>query len=165
MGSLAERVKWGHSAAALWGAYKGSTCAVERRRLQVLALLREGKSKAEVREITRYSHPRYVEIIHRYEQYGLDGLKDGRHRNPGAPKVLSDQELLLLAQTIRAEYARGEMWNGARVQSWVKAALGKEVYLSRAYEFLDAVGFSQQTPRPQHARSDPAAQEDFKKTS
>ena len=32
------------------------------------------------------------------------------------------------------------------------------------YEFLDAIGFSQQTARPRHIEADDTAQEDFKKT-
>ena len=164
MRSLLETLRWQHSADELWAAYKASHDAVERRRLQVLALLREGRPKAEVQAITRYSDPTYAKVLHRYAQHGLEGLKDGRHQNPGAPTLLSDQELLLLAQTIRAAYAQGEVWNGARVQQWVKDELDKDVHLSRAYEFLDVVGFSLQAPRPQHAQADQAAQDEFKKT-
>jgi hypothetical protein len=50
------------------------------------------------------------------------------------------------------------------VQQWIKTTLGKELYLSRAYEFLDAIGFSQQTARPRHVEADDAAQDEFKKT-
>ncbi|WP_139806650.1 hypothetical protein [Deinococcus hopiensis] len=44
---------------------------------------------------------------------------------------LSDPELLLLPQTIRADTAAGGVWNGARVQSWVQQELGTELHLSR----------------------------------
>ncbi|GAA4014047.1 hypothetical protein GCM10022631_27210 [Deinococcus rubellus] len=45
-----------HQADDLWTIYKCSTCAVERRRSQLLALLCEGKSYAEVLAITHYSY-------------------------------------------------------------------------------------------------------------
>ena len=158
------KVKFQHMDVELWQAYQASTCAVERRRLHVLALLAGGRTRAEVLAITRYSVPRYVELVHRYNDEGLNGLQDRRHRNSGAPTLLSDADLLLLAQTIRADYAQEIVWNGTRVQQWIKTTLGKDVYLARAYEFLDAVGFSQQTARPRHVEADDTAQEDFKKT-
>lgn len=161
---VAIQVQWEHSAGQLWQAYKASVCPVERRRLQVLALLAEGKTKTEVLAMTRYSPPRYVETVQRYNAQGLDGLRDRRHRNSGAPTLLSDAELLLLAQTIRSEYEQERVWSGKQVQQWISATLGKDLHLSRAYEFLDAIGFSQQTARPRHVEADDDAQEDFKKT-
>jgi len=160
----ALKAKFQHEAAELWEGYQASTCAVERRRFQVLALLAEGRTRADVLAITRYSVPSYVDLVHRYNDHGLEGLQDRRHRNSGAPTLLSDAEVLLLAQTLRADYAQGIVWNGAQVQAWIKTTLGKDLYLSRAYEFLDAIGFSQQTARPRHVEADDTAQEDFKKT-
>lgn len=157
-------VEFQHSSAELWSAYQASTCAVERRRLQVLALLSEGRSKADVLAITRYSVPRYLDVLHRYRASGLEGLKDRRHTNPGAPTLLSDAELLLLAQTLRADFAEGRVWNGKQVQAWVHDTLGKDIHLARAYEFLDAVAFSLQSPRPQHVQANEVEQEAFKKT-
>ncbi|QLG12843.1 winged helix-turn-helix domain-containing protein (plasmid) [Deinococcus sp. D7000] len=80
------------------------------------------------------------------------------------PTLLSDAQLLLLAQTI-PDTALGGVWNGPRIQAWVKQELGQDVYLSRCYEFLDAVGYSRQLPRPRHVEADPIAQEEFKKKS
>ncbi len=162
MGRAIE-VEFQHTADELWTAYKQSRCAVERRRLQLLALRAGGTSRQDVLEITRYSQPSYAAIMRRYQTEGLDGVLDRRHRNSGAPTLLSDAELLLLAQTIRADYAQGIVWNGLQVQQWIKTTLGKDLYLSRAYEFLDAIGFSSQTPRPRHVEADDAIQEDFKK--
>ena len=114
--------------------------------------------------ITRYSYQGADKIVDAYLAHGLESIKDQRHGNRGAPTLLSDAELLLLAQAIRADYAQEIVWNGTRVQQWIKTTLGKDVYLARAYEFLDAVGFSQQTARPRHVEADDTAQEDFKKT-
>ena len=162
--SNAVQIQFQHSAETLWQGYHASTCAVERRRLHVLALSAEGRSRADVLSITRYSVPRYVELVHRYNEHGLDGVQDQRHRNSGAPTLLSDAELLLLAQTIRADYEREIVWSGVQVQQWINTTLGKDLYLSRAYEFLDAIGFTQQTARPRHVEADEAVQENFKKT-
>ncbi len=154
-----------HHADEFWTIYKRSTCAVERRRSQLLALLAEGKSYAEVLAITRYSYQGADKIVDAYGVHGLESLKDQRHGNRGAPTLLSDAELLLLAQSIRADVAEGGVWSGNRVQEWVRTTLQKDLYLGRCYEFLDAVGYSQQVPRPQHVEADQERQEDFKKKS
>jgi len=65
---------------------------------------------------------------------------------------------------VRADIADGGVCSGNRVQEWVKTTLHKELYLSRYYELLDAVGCSRQVPRPRHVEADDTAQEDFKKT-
>ncbi len=154
-----------HSADKFWGIYKRSTCAVERRRSQLLALLCEGKSYREVLEITRYSYQGADKVMDAYVAQGLEGIKDQRHSNRGAPTLLSDADLLLLAQSIRADVAQGGVWNGNRVQAWVKTTLQKDLYLGRCYEFLEAVGYSQQVPRPRQVEADQERQEDFKKQS
>ena len=81
----ALKVKFQHEAAELWEGYQASTCAVERRRFQVRALLAEGRTSADVLAITLYSVPSYVDLVHRYNDHGLEGLQDRRHRNSGAP--------------------------------------------------------------------------------
>jgi transposase len=152
-----------HPIAELKHHYQKCTCAVERRRAHVIWLLASGKSRDEVIHLTAYSLPSVLDAIHRYNQAGLEGLRDLRHTNPGAPTLLSDQELLLLAQTIRKDFEKGIIWNGMDVQTWVQTKLGKPIRFQRAYEFLDAVGFSLQVPRPRHAKSSDAARADFKK--
>ena len=154
-----------HQADDFWAIYKGSTCAVERRRSQLLALLCEGKSYAEVLAITQYSYQGADKIVDAYASHGLEGIKDQRHGNRGAPTLLSDADLLLLAQTVRADTLEGGVWNGNRVQAWVKTTLQKDLYLGRCYEFLDAVGYSQQVPRPRHVEADQERQDNFKKKS
>ena len=143
--------------------FRTCSCAVERRRTQVLWWLLEGRSRKEVMELSAYSEFSVRDIIKRYNEQGLAGIKDRRHENPGAPSLLSDEGLLLLAQVVRKDYEQGIVWDGAKVVSWLKDELGKEVYLARAYEALAAIGFSPQVPRPAHSKADPLEQERFKK--
>lgn len=153
-----------HPVAELKQHYQKCTCAVERRRAHVIWLLASGQSRNEVIQLTAYSLPSVLDAIHRYNQDGLEGLRDLRHTNPGAPTLLSDQELLLLAQTVRKDFEKGIVWNGMDVQTWIQTTLGKQVRFQRAYELLGAIGFSLQVPRPRHAKSSDAAKADFKKT-
>ena len=152
------------SADVLWQAFKRSICAVERRRIQLIALLTEGKSKAEVRAVTRYGDPAYCKAVQRYNAQGLAGLRDLRHHNLGPLKLLSDAQMLLLAQQIRFDFAQGVLWDGAKVKLWLKENFDLEIHTGRAYEFLSQVGFSRVSPRPRHVDADEEAQNSFKKT-
>lgn len=130
-----------------------------------MAFLAEGRSFQEALNLTRYSYQGADKIIDAYHANGVASLEDQRQHNRGAPTLLSDAELLLLARSIRADTALGGVWNGQRVQNWVQKELGKKVQLSRCYEFLDAVGYSPQVPRPRHVEADPVSQDAFKKKS
>jgi transposase len=143
--------------------YQHASSAVERRRSQVIWFLALGKPPKEVAELTAYSHVSILDTIHKYNQAGLEGLKDHRVNNQGAPTVLTDQEMLLLAQSIRSDFEQGIIWKGKDVLQWVKRVCNKDLHQPRAYELLAAIGFTLQVPRPNHELSNPARIEDFKK--
>ena len=95
----------------------------------------------------------------------MDGLKDGRRHNRGAPPVLTADEQQELAARLHADFAEGIVWDGKKLQRWVKERFGKDIYLARSYELLHKAGFSLQKPRPRHVKGDQAAQEAFKKNA
>jgi transposase len=163
--SRAIDIKLHDNEQALKQAYQRSRCAVERRRLQVIRMLRRGKSRREVREATAYSGVSMVGIVKRYNEAGIEGLKDKRHENPGAPPLLSDGQLLHLAQVVRKDYAKGVLWNGQKVIAWLKEEYDLEVYPQRAFEYLKQISMSQQVPRPRHRKADEVAQDTFKKNA
>ena len=143
--------------------YRASTDAVERRRVQVVWLLAEGKSQQEVVTLTAYNRMSVCDAVKRYNAEGLKGLRDRRHENPGCPPLISEEERFRLLEAMQED--NEGVWSAGRIQHWVKEQLSKEVYTQRAYELLDQLGFSVQSPRPQHAKADLEAQETFKKTS
>lgn len=146
-------------------AYLSCKSAVESRRIQAIWLLRQGKHRAEVREITGFHNGPLVEIIKRYNAGGLAGLVDRRLGHSGRKALLSDEEMLHLAQCIRKDYRQGIYWNGPKVVTWINEELGKHVHQQRAYEYLKAIGMSLQRPRPRHAKADPEAQQRFEKNA
>jgi transposase len=144
-------------------AYQRSNCAVERRRIQVIRMMRRGKSRAEIQEETVYSEVSIIEVIKRYNEAGLAGLRDKRHDNCGARPLLSDEQMLHLAQVVRKDYHQGVLWNGKKVLNWLQEEYGIAVYPQRAFEYLKQIGMSQQVPRPRHRKADDVAQQHFKK--
>ena len=155
-------VKFQHGPEVFWEVYKASTDAVERRRAQFFALLAEGRGEADVLEITRYAASTARLLVMRYHQLGLEGLRDGRAENRGAPTVLTPEEQQALAACLRSNFEQKIVWEGKQVQDWLLQTYGKQVYLSRTYEFMRAAGFSPQKPRPRHVKGDEAAKEQFK---
>ena len=151
-----------HDAEDFWRVYTASTCAVERRRAQFFALLAEGRRPSEVLHVTRYSPFTAYELMARYRELGLAGLRDGRQHNRGAPRVLTAIEQQELAARLHADFEQGIVWSGKDVQTWVQAQFGKTVHLSRTYEFMRAAGFSPQKPRPRHVKGDETVKADFK---
>ncbi len=163
VGRQAIELKLQHSIEELRDHYRRCTCAVERRRTQVIWWLARGIERKQVLELSAYSEVSLWQLVRRYNEQGLEGLRDRRHQNRGAPSLLTDEEMLLLAQNMRKDYAKGIVWNAAKVVRWLKQELGKEVHERRAYEYLAAIGFSAQAPRPAHAKADFEEQEVFKK--
>lgn len=134
---------------------------MERRRAQFFALLAEGRPPSEVLPLTRYSRVTAYELMARYRELGLAGLRDGRQENRGAPRVLTPDEQQALAAQLQADFEQGTVWSGKDVQAWVHEQYGKTVHLGRTYEFMRSAGFSPQKPRPRHVKSDEAAKADF----
>ena len=155
-------VTFSHAADDFWRIYHASCSAVERRRAQFFALLAEGRSETDVLAITRYSVRSARKIVERYHDLSLDGLKDGRAQNQGAPTVLKADEQQALAARLHADFEQGIVWDGQKVVRWIKEQYGKDVYLSRTYELMRAAGFSPRQLRPQHIRGDPVAKEAFR---
>ncbi len=153
-----------HEVKELKAAYRTSTDAVERRRIQAVWLLAEGKSRDEVRSVTAYAVSSLVMIIERYNKAGLEGLEDKRHNNPGLTPLLSEAEQRALYEALQKPPEEGGLWSGKKVATWVAEHTGKAFHVQRSYEYLERLGFSLQHPRPRHRQADGAAQEDFKKT-
>ena len=150
--------------------YRKARDPVQRSHLQIVWLLSEGRTTGEISEVTGYSLGWVRKIVRRYNERGLQGLGDRRHRNPGAKdRALLDEEgqVELREVLLRPPPASvgGGKWSGPKVARWIEQRNGLEkVHAQRGWEYLRKVGMSPQDPRPSNAKgADPSEREAFKK--
>ena len=152
--------------------YRKAKDPVERSHLQIVWLLSEGKGTAEVSEVTGYSPGWVRQVARRYDERGVEGLGDRRHRNPGAREraLLDEEGQAELREALEGPppaFVGGGMWSGPKVALWIAKRNGLEkVHAQRGFEYLRKVGMSpQEVRRPSSARAEHDEQEAFKKSS
>jgi transposase len=132
-------------------------------------LLSEGKTTGEVCEVTGYSPGWVRQIARRYNEWGVEGLGDRRHGNPGAKEraLLDEAGEAQLREALCGPPPGGGMWSGPKVARWIARRNGLEkVHVQRGFEYLRKLRYSPQVPRPQNASAaDASEREAFKKLS
>lgn len=147
-----------------WRESKDVTLA---RHYQVIWLLAEGRSCAEVARLTGFVRRWVEELAARYNRFGPSSLGDRRRSNGAKPRILTPEVLGMLRERVKTPPDDGGVWTAKKVAAVIAAALGvPRVAEQRGWEALRAIGWTIQRPRPQHARAaTPEEQEAFKKSS
>jgi len=105
--------------------------------------------------------------VHRYNAEGLEGLSNRRSAGP-TPR-LSPAQKAELARMVREgpdPAVDGVVrWRRVDLQRRIEARFGVTMHERTVGKQLAALGFRRLSVRPQHPKSDPEAQEVFKKTS
>ena len=105
--------------------------------------------------------------VHRYNAEGLEGLTN--RRAPGRKPRLSAAQKAELAQMVRdgPDVAVDGVvrWRRVDLKARIEARFGVTMHERTVGKQLAALGFRRLSVRPQHPKSDPEAQEAFKKTS
>jgi transposase len=148
---------------ARWRESKDATLA---RHYQVIWLLAEGRSCAEVAGLTGFVRRWVEELVARYNRFGPSSLGDRRRGNGARPQVLTPEVLAMLAERVKTPPDDGGVWTAKKVALVMAAALGlARVAEQRGWEALRAIGWTIQRPRPRHAQAaTPEAQSAFKKS-
>ncbi len=144
--------------------YRKAKDPVARSHWQIIWLLSQGKTAQQVVEVTGYSYDWIRCLVRRYNHEGPQGLGDRRHHNPGGTFLLSSEQQAQLQQALDEPPPDGGLWSGPKVAHWILEQTGRKVPPQRGWEYLKRLHYSQRVLRPRHAKADPAAQEDFKKT-
>jgi transposase len=104
--------------------------------------------------------------VGRYRKRGLDALVP--RRQPGATRRLTPEQEAELCAMLESGPAPDEgiaAYNGPILQEKITQRFNKTYSLAGVYKLLHRLGYNDLMPRPRHPETDPAALEDFKKTS
>src|SRR3954452_21676956 len=136
------------------------------RHVQVIWLLAQGHTSAEVSTVTSFV-PRWIEPLRaRYNAEGFAALGDLRRHNGRAPSLLKPDLLERLRVRLADPPPDGGLWTSGKVTCWMAGELGlSSVCVQRGWEALRAIEWSIQKPRPRHPKAaTPEEESTFKKT-
>src|SRR5215203_393304 len=136
------------------------------RHVQVIWLLAQGHTSAEVSTVTSFV-PRWIEQLRaRYNAEGFAALGDLRRHNGRAPSLLKPDLLERLRVRLADPPPDGGLWTSGKVACWMAGELGlASVCVQRGWEALRAIEWSIQKPRPRHPKAaTPEEESTFKKT-
>ena len=134
-------------------------------RLRLVAFAMEGHASLEIGRWVDLSQRQVQHWVRRYNQGGVNGLKDQPGRGP--QPMLAADEVERLKTRIDAGPSSEDgvcTLRGKEVQRILEEEFGKVRKIGAVYKLLHQLGYSSLAPRPQHRWADPAAQEAFKKT-
>jgi transposase len=141
--------------------------AVARRALAI-ALVLEGKSRSEAARSAGMDRQTLRDWVHRYNELGLDGLRN--RPNLGAPprKLAAEQEQQVAAwvrQGPDPERHKLVRWRLIDLRDEIARKFGVQLHERSVGKLLARLNFSHISARPRHPGQDAAAQEAHKKTS
>jgi transposase len=150
------------------------------RRLLAIALVLEGANREDAARSTGMDRQTLRDWVHRFNTAGPAGLVD--RKAPGRQRRLSQEQLAELADcvasnpvierdgrsallTSRRGIGQSPMvrWRLADLCALVERRFGVRYQERGMGKLVRALGFSRVSARPQHPRSDPQAQAEFKK--
>ena len=137
------------------------------RRMLALALVLEGVDRTRAAETCGMDRQTLRDWVHRYNAEGLPGLSD-RWKGVRVP-ALAPEQMAELGAWVEAgpdpERDRVVRWRRQDLRARIALSFGVEVHERTVGKYLAALGYRRLSVRPQHPKSDPDAQETFKKTS
>jgi transposase len=163
MGLLQIEIKPQHTQQQALAFYRKSKNRIEKKHAHLIWLLISGMDLLEAEETIDYSHVQAIKIIKNYNQNGFNNLNDQRKFNKGRPPLLSDPQILLLAQIIRHDFLNNIIWDAKKVHQWMEQTLNRKIHFTKVYKYISMMNLSFQEPRPRHEENIESLLEDFKK--
>jgi transposase len=135
---------------ALEKRYQETKDADERTRFQIIFLSHQGLSPPAIAKIVRRTPQGVRLIIHRYQDKGLPGLQDGRHRNPGRKPIITpgwESRLLeLVEQDPRKIGVNRATWTAQLLADHLEEETGIKVSEARVRHYLYRHGYAPRRP-------------------
>ena len=137
------------------------------RRMLAIALVLDGVDRKTAAENCGMDRQTLRDWAHRYNAEGVSGLFN--RRPPDPPCLLSAAQKEELAEMVRAgpdpETDGVVRWRRIDLKRKIEERFGVTMHERTVGKQLASLGFRRLSARPQHPKSDPDAQEAFKKTS
>ena len=160
-------VRTGFSAAELRRLAAVTKHASQSRRLLSLAAVLDGMSRTEAARIGGMDRQTLRDWVHRFNERGLDGLKDSWAK--GNPSRLSPEQQAELAQIVETGPDRAVhgvvRWRRIDLQRVISERFGVIYHERTVGKVLKQLGFSHISARPRHPAQDGETVVAFKKTS
>ena len=124
-----------------------------------------GHNRTHIAEMLGVSRRSVNVWIKDYLKAGLDALKS--KKSPGRPTRLSEEQLELLAEFIKANAIKeqGGRMIAEDVREYIITTFNVNYAIRNVYRLMHSLGFSWITSRSRHPKQSLEAQEAFKKTS
>jgi len=136
-------------------------------RLHGLLLVAQGVTCPQVARLLGDSRRTVEYWVHRFEDHGLAGLREGER--PGRPSRLSDRQLKLVSAALRLPPQQfgleSHLWDGKVLSAHVSREFGVKLGVRQCQRLFRQFGFRLRKPRPLIAHADPAQQAAVKKTA
>ena len=154
-----------HSAAEVRALAKAAVAPEQARRLLAIALILDGASRAEAARSTGMDRQTLRDWVHRFNAAGPDGWSTARRRAGSGGWTRSSSDELARCLENGPELAQDGVarWRLVDLCALVERRFGVRYQERGMGKLVRALGFSRVSARPQHPRSDPEAQAEFKK--
>ena len=136
------------------------------RRLLALALVLDGRSRAEAAALSGMDRQTLRDWVHRYNEAGVEGLKS--RASPGRAPSLSEPQKAELRELVvngPDPAIHGVVrWRCVDLRAEVARRFSVEVHEHTVARWLHELGLTRLQPRPEHPQKDPEAEATFKKS-
>jgi transposase len=167
MGTAVKVTRGDLTALELRAASAKCTDGAQVRRILVLAMVLEGRSRTEAASLNGMDRQTLSDWVHRYNEAGIAGLKS--RKSPGrAPLLTQAQKAELRALVIQGPdpaVHKVVRWRCVDLRDEVARRWQVEVHENTIGEWLGELGLTRLQPRPVHPKKDVEAETAFKKTS
>jgi transposase len=137
------------------------------RRMLALALVLEGRSRAEAARAAGMDRQTLRDWVHRYNAEGLDGLSDRRRPGP-RPRLSPEQEAELATAVEQGPDPDRDgvvRWRRVDLKALIEARFAVRLHERAVGKVLRRLGFTRLSVRPKHPKADEVAREAFEKAS
>lgn len=167
MGAAVAVTRTEHDAAALRSAATRASDVAQARRLLAIAMILEGASRQDVARQPGMDRQTLRDWVHRYNAGGVKGLV--ARKAPGASPKLTSAQMKELRKLVIAgpdpKVHQVIRWRCLDLREEVARRFSVSVPERTIGKWLAKLNLTRLQPRPHHPKTDPAAQEAFKKTS